>query len=436
MFPTDVPSWSRSRTSGASGPRSRRACRTGIWARTVLSTSSRRSTSRAGCSRSRPGRSSPGKGSGGRGATGSKAPVVPATRRHSVSPESSVLAALAAREGACVELARELVATPSPNPPGDERAIAAVVQQAMAALGYRDLTTIACAEERPNGVGVVGTGPRTLILNGHLDTKPPGNEGAWQTGPYDPVIRDGRLYGLGSTDMKGAVAAMIYAGAALAEAADLAGTLRLVLSADEEAGSVFGARFLAETRAVTGDAVLVGEPTGFTSAWEYLAVASRGISCFRVVVRGTQMHSSLSDRLPAVNASVQLARVLIRLSDELELPEGATLNVGVTLRGGIFWGVYPGEAEAGVEVRTVPGMTFEGLRESVERFLGRLRAEDPELDVAAEWVPELAWFPPSEIDPTHELVGAARQAAQTVLGREIPMGVMPGFTDGSHWSRA
>ena len=272
-----------------------------------------------------------------------------------------MLAALAAREGACVELARELVATPSPNPPGDERAIAAVVQQAMAALGYRDLTTIACAEERPNGVGVVGTGPRTLILNGHLDTKPPGNEGAWQTGPYDPVIRDGRLYGLGSTDMKGAVAAMIYAGAALAEAADLAGTLRLVLSADEEAGSVFGARFLAETRAVTGDAVLVGEPTGFTSAWEYLAVASRGISCFRVVVRGTQMHSSLSDRLPAVNASVQLARVLIRLSDELELPEGATLNVGVTLRGGIFWGVYPGEAEAGVEVRTVPGMTFEGL---------------------------------------------------------------------------
>src|SRR2546427_176194 len=146
------------------------------------------------------------------------------------------------------ELGRGRAAPPSPNPPGDERAIAAVVQQAMAALGYRDLTTIACAEERPNGVGVVGTGPRTLILNGHLDTKPPGNEGAWQTGPYDPVIRDGRLYGLGSTDMKGAVAAMIYAGAAPAEAADLAGTLRLVLSADAEAGGGVGARLRAESR--------------------------------------------------------------------------------------------------------------------------------------------------------------------------------------------
>src|SRR2546421_2683081 len=185
MFPTDVPSWSRSRTSGASGPRSRRACRTGIWARTVLSTSSRRSTSRAGCSRSRPGRSSPGKGSGGRGATGSKAPVVPATRRHSVSPESSVLAALAAREGACVELARELVATPSPNPPGDERAIAAVVRDAMTSFGFRDVRTPAREPERPNVVGEVGEGARSLILTGHVDTKPPGDAAEWEVPPYE-----------------------------------------------------------------------------------------------------------------------------------------------------------------------------------------------------------------------------------------------------------
>jgi acetylornithine deacetylase len=303
----------------------------------------------------------------------------------------------------------------------------------MAALGYRDPRTIARARERPNVVAEVGSGRRALILNAHLDTKPPGDEAAWRIAPYDPVIRDGRLHGLGSTDMKGAVAAMIHAGAALAEAVDLGGTLRIVLSADEEAGSGFGARYLAETRAVTADAVLVGEPTGITSGWEYLAVASRGISCFRVVVGGTQMHSSLSDRLPSVNATVKLARVLTRFS-ELELPEGATLNVGVTLRGGIFWGIYPGEAEAGIEVRTVPGMTLEGLRASVESFLDRLRADDPELEVAAEWDPDLAWLAPSAIDPAHELVRAAREASRAVLGREVPTGIMPGFTDGTSWS--
>lgn len=309
----------------------------------------------------------------------------------------------------------------------------------MAAIGYRDVRTVARAEERPNVVGEVGAGGPSLILNGHLDTKPPGNEAEWETLPYDPVVRDGRLHGLGSTDMKGAVAAMVYAGGALAECGGLAGTLKVVLTADEEAGSAFGARFLAGE--LEADAVVVGEPTGLTSPWEYVAVASRGISCFRVTVRGTQMHSSLSDRLPSVNASVKLARVLARLAEDFRPtyepgPHAPTVNAGVTLRGGLFFGIYPGDAEFGVDVRTVLGMTREGLEADVGRFLDTLRKEDPELDVSVEWVPDLDWFPPSSIDPGHPLVAAACGAARDVLGREVPPGLMPAFTDGTNWSLA
>jgi len=314
--------------------------------------------------------------------------------------------------------------------------VAEVARQAMAALGYREVRAVAMAEERPNVIGEVGEGSPSLILNAHLDTKPPGAEAEWETPPYDPVIRGGRLYGLGATDMKAAAAAMVHAGAALAQEVELGGTLKVVLSADEEVNSAFGVRYLTETRAVEADAVLVGEPTGIASGWEYLAVASRGISCFRIAVRGTRMHSSLSDRLPSVNASVKLARVLCGLADEFRLPEGATLNLGVTLRGGIFFGIYPGEAECGVDVRTVPGMTLEALRADVEAFLERLRAEDPDLDVTAEWLPELTWFPPSAIDPAHPLVAAAAEAARAVLGREVPLGTMPAFTDGTNWSEA
>jgi acetylornithine deacetylase/succinyl-diaminopimelate desuccinylase-like protein len=314
--------------------------------------------------------------------------------------------------------------------------MAEVVRQAMAELGYRNVRVLAAAEMRPNVIGEVGQGESSLILNAHLDTKPPGSEADWETPPYDPVLRDGRLYGLGSTDMKGAVAAMIHAGGALADATELGGTLKVVLTADEESGSAFGVRFLTDAGAVAADAVLVGEPTGLSSPWEFLAVASRGISCFRITVRGTQMHSSLSDRLPSVNASVKLARVVSRLADDFRLPEGATINIGVTLSGGVYFGVYPGEAECGVDVRTVPGMTFEGLRAEVEAFLEGLRREDPELQVATAPVPELAWFPPSAIDPAHPLVAAAADAARTVLGREVPLGVMPAFTDGTNWSQA
>jgi acetylornithine deacetylase/succinyl-diaminopimelate desuccinylase-like protein len=244
--------------------------------------------------------------------------------------------------------------------------------------------------------------------------------------------------------MKGAVAAMVYAGAALAETGVLDGVLKVVLSADEEAGSRYGARFLAGRPELTADAALVGEPTGMESPWAYMAVASRGIACFRVRVEGTQMHSSLSDQVPSVNASVKLGQVLTRMAAGFRpghpgrpgLSGTPTVNLGVILSGGVTYGIYPGHAEFGIDVRTVAGMTHERLQAELEAFLDQLRAEDPELRVSAQPVSDLDWFPPSSIDPGHPLVGAAQGAAQDVLGREVPLGTMPAFTDGTHWHLA
>lgn len=316
----------------------------------------------------------------------------------------------------------------------------------MARLGYAAIRAVAMEAARPNLVGeVAGTATgRVLMFNGHLDTKPAGDLSEWVSGPYDPVIRDGRLYGLGATDMKGAIAAMVYAGAALAETGTPRGTLRVVLTADEEGGSRFGARFLAGRPEVAADAVLVGEATGMETPWAYLAVASRGISCFRISVQGTQMHSSLSDQVPSVNASVKLGQVLSRMASGFRpryplnprVPGGPTVNLGVTLSGGVFFGVYPGHAEFGIDVRTVPGMTQADLHADLTAFIKQLRREDSELDVSVESVPDLEWFPPSSIDPAHPLVTVARSAAQDVLGRVVPLGTMPAFTDGTHWHLA
>lgn len=370
----------------------------------------------------------------------------PPSKPAKTARERDVLLALAARERELVKFARDLVATPSPNPPGDERQVAERARGEMAELGYAALREVAMEPTRPNVVGEVAgkrKGP-VLMFNGHIDTKPVGDVAQWAIGPYDAVIRDGRLYGLGATDMKGAVAAMVYAGAALAEVGAPAGTLRVVLTADEEAGSRFGARFLAGHPDFAADAVLVGEPTGMESPWAYVAVASRGISCFRISVRGTQMHSSLSDQVPSVNASVKLSQVLSRMASHFqprypvnsEVPGRPTVNLGVTLSGGDFYGVYPGHAEFGIDVRTVPGMTHAGLQADLAGFLEQLRREDPELDATVEPVPELEWFPPSFVDPAHPVVTAARSAARDVLGRDVPLGTMPAFTDGTHWHLA
>jgi acetylornithine deacetylase len=289
-----------------------------------------------------------------------------------------------------------------------------------------------------------GGGP-TLMLNGHLDTKPVGEARAqWRTDPLRAETVDGHLHGLGSADMKGAVAAMTIAAAALRDAGlRLRGDLVLAFVADEEAGGGWGSKRLAPLLGPV-DACLIGEPAGWERDWQALHLVSRGSCCFRIRVRGTQMHSSLSDRMPSVNASERVAVLMVAIRDELELPftphplggVGPTLNVGVLLSGGVFYGVVPGEAEFACDLRTVPGMTEEGVRAALEGWLERRRAADPLLDVELSFEPGLEWVPWSEIDAGHPLVAAVQAAATEVLGASPPLGVFPGTTDAPWYDRA
>src|SRR5262245_57554172 len=121
--------------------------------------------------------------------------------------DSALVEFLRSRRSEIVDFARELVATPSPNPPGDERAVAALVVAKLAELGVDSVETVGSSEERPNVIAHAGAdGGRRLILGGHLDTKPPGNVDAWRRDPYGAAVEDGELHGVGSGDMKGAVA--------------------------------------------------------------------------------------------------------------------------------------------------------------------------------------------------------------------------------------
>ena len=78
----------------------------------------------------------------------------------------------------------------------------------------------------------------------------------------------------------------------------------VVLTADEEAGSIHGAKWLADNGHLSGDAAVLGEPCGITREWESIDLVSRGAALFRIRIGGTQTHSSVSDLLPVVNATV------------------------------------------------------------------------------------------------------------------------------------
>lgn len=360
------------------------------------------------------------------------------TRSEGNREELDVEEFLAAHEAELIEFARELIATPSVNPPGDERRVAALVGDRLAKLGVTDVRVVAKDETRPNLIArVPGTrSGRQLILCGHLDTKPPGDIDLWETDPFDPVVRDGRLIGLGSGDMKAGLAAMVYAAGALAARGGPHGDVILAFTADEEAGSRFGSRWLAETGQLQADAAVIGEPSGITREWEGIHIVSRGVALFKIKVHGTQMHSSVSDRLPAVNATVQMARLIDRFDRELKArltyrghPYGGlgpTVNVGVMAQAGVFYGVYPGYAEFACDVRTLPGMEEAEVKSDIEGLVEQAMREQEGLKAELAWE---IWVPATEIEPDHPVVRALQGAALSVLGQDVPLMAFPGATD-------
>ena len=130
-----------------------------------------------------------------------------------------------------VELLADLVAAPSPNPHGDERAVAEVITEALRALGLPSPVVLTKSPDRPNLlVRIDGTGPR-LMLVGHMDTMPPGNLASWQTDPYKLERVDGWLAGLGIADMKAGIVAALMAVARLARDPAWSGSLDLLFVA-------------------------------------------------------------------------------------------------------------------------------------------------------------------------------------------------------------
>jgi len=341
-----------------------------------------------------------------------------------------------------LELTGELVAIDSQNPGVGEAEIARRVVAIAADLGL-PARIVELHPGRPNVLVELDAGPGpALALCGHLDTKPIGDaRPAWHTDPFELTVDGDLAYGLGSSDMKGPVAALLLAAARWARAADRRGRLVLVLTADEEAGSVWGAEALAAAGTVAADAMVIAEPSGLRAPWEALFVGSRGICCFEVEIRGRQGHSGLSELLPpsATVAAADAIRALAALRPSHPEVRGyraePTVNAAVELSGGVFYGVHPGIATIGCEVRTVDGMERDTLEAELRGVLADALPDELtwELRFRAD---RLGWMPPSRAQPDHPVVEAAQRACAAVLGRRLPLAAYPGGTDATAFSRA
>jgi succinyl-diaminopimelate desuccinylase len=358
---------------------------------------------------------------------------------HGAVGGSAARAAAEAVEAARSELvacARSLVATPSENPPGDEVAVADEVEQWLARVGLDgDLRRLEPAPRRRSLVWrEPGTRP-VLTLCGHLDTVPIATCESRQ--PAAAVA------GRGSVDMKGAVAAMLFAVRALRSALGHVAGVQLLFVADEEQGGALGAKHVARSGLDLGAAVVVGEPSGLGGPEAYVAASSRGIARFTVTATGRAGHSSAGARERWDNASLALGAALLDLEETLDLsayvhphfPRGCTLTLGLHVEGGVRDSIVPDHAAAYCEVRTLPGMRRGDLESHVHAAVaetaGRLGAR---ISVAFE-EGETGWSEGTDLPDDAPVLRAAVEAVETVTGRPAVVGGFPGACDARHFAQ-
>jgi acetylornithine deacetylase/succinyl-diaminopimelate desuccinylase-like protein len=376
-----------------------------------------------------------------------------------------------ALERRTTELLQRLIRFNTVNPPGDEEQAQQFLKETLEAAGF-ECELVAAVAGRPNLIASLpglSDGPRVCLL-GHVDTvlADPDN---WSVDPWSGELRDGCVWGRGALDMKSQVAAEVAAATLLAEEGwrPESGELRLVLTADEEAGAEHGAKWLCEQHPdkVRCDLVInegAGEVLDFDGRRVYgVCVGEKGVFRFALVTRGVAGHASvprigdnaltklapileaLGDGRPAFEPSPEPVALLESLgTDPSDLdaalreledrdPRIAVLiepMLGVTLtptmvRASEKVNVIPAHAELQVDCRVPPELGEEHARARVAELLG-----DDGYELRFE---ETVVGNRSPIDTP--LMGTIRDFVESEdPGAKVAPVVLPGFSD-SHWFR-
>ncbi len=273
-----------------------------------------------------------------------------------------------------VALTEELVSVDTRNPPGNETPIEGVVRSALRRWDPR-WTRVEPSPGRLTLVAEIphpdGPNPsrRTLIVNGHLDVVPV-NAPAWSGDPFIPRLVDGKLFGRGSADMKGGIAAAIAALDTLERAGSAPGAnIVFHLVADEERGGGLGTKVLLDMGLIAGDACLIPEPTDLA-----VCVAERGLLQGRIIVKGKPAHGSRPR--DGVSAIEHAARVVLVLhgadfgGPEHPLLGAPSANIGI-INGGSAFNTVAESCVVGVDRRLLPGATAESAADEITAMVDR-----------------------------------------------------------------
>jgi succinyl-diaminopimelate desuccinylase len=368
-----------------------------------------------------------------------------------------VLAAVDAAADEIVDFTSALIRVPTVNPPGE------AYEECARLIGTR-LTASGCIVDyipaigrpehtrelpRLNVIGLKkGGADHPLVhLNGHYDVVPAG--AGWTADPFAGTVRDGRIYGRGACDMKAGIAAAVYAVEAIRRAGiNLAGTVEISATPDEESGGFAGVAYLAlQGRLVSSrvDYVIIPEPLNV----DRVCIGHRGVYWFEVETRGRIGHGSMP--FLGVSAIEHMSLVLEHIRRDLKpslaarttavpvVPPGArqaTININGLCGGQPIDGIQtPCVADlcrAVFDRRFLMEEGFATVKAEVEALLTRVAAEQPGFDYSLR---DLMVVHPVRTPDDSPLVAALERHIATVLGRQAIQVASPGTYDHKHFDR-
>lgn len=325
---------------------------------------------------------------------------------------------------------RDLIRIKSINPPGQEAGVSRYLTDYFRRLGI----TTSLQEVLPGRHNLIarisGRKPGAWLFTGHMDVVPvsPGEQARWQTDPFEPVIRDGRLYGRGSSDMKAGLAAAMAAMARVRRQGTVPPRDIVFCATVDEEYLMRGSELLMQEGVLKDiSGIVVCEPTGLV-----LCNASRGRTFGEIRFFGATGHGS--DKNGSLNA-IELAVAFINTMKEVRFPSpapgGETFWRPLAIKAGVEPGVVPDQCSLGIDARlaagTAPGMIWEKVREILDSPGMAYPALGHDIEIA------------DEREPWSEETGDPflAQFAKVLEECAVPLryGTFPGTTDGTKLRR-
>lgn len=290
---------------------------------------------------------------------------------------------------------------------------------------------------RPNVIAFLrGMEPgKTILFEGHTDVVTAGDPDDWKYDPFGAEIIGDRMYGRGTCDTKGNVAAAIFAAKAVKDSAEaFKGNILLCIPCDEE-GMMLGIKdFINKGWADHVDAAVICEPQE-----NHICIFAKGAMRAIVRVYGKQCHGCMP--LTGINPNTRLAKIICELEklehsekdrvgchEFLKWPSITATNIISPAKGEAQINVVPKEAYMSLDIRTIPGQDHNTLKQQILDIYDKLAKDDPDFKATLEIIEERPWTQMSKDDRISKII---YKAVEEITKKEPVWQGVPGATDGT-----